>query len=261
MSKSSSHTFLKFLTLLTFLLMIALNVLANILPINGITTGAVSDAYPNLFAPAGVTFSIWGLIYLLLAVYVGYQFVPKSAKREQQLRQLNLWFSWSSLANAAWILAWHHQLIWLSVPLMLVILYALIKISSLSDAAGLSARDRLFIKIPFGVYFGWITVATIANITTWLVSLGWSDWWLSDQIWTVLVLVVGAAIAGLTTLRTRNLAYGLVPIWAYFGIYLKHTTAAGFDYAYPPIVVTAIACIALLMGVNGWVLRGKWNGR
>lgn len=268
---------LKFLTLLTFLLMVVVNALANILPINGISTGAVSDAYPNLFAPAGSTFAIWGLIYLLLGLYVLAQWLPlpggatvqsaksaaksvtkAAAKTSAIVRQrVNRYFILSSLVNASWIMAWHHQLIGVSLLLMLVLLWSLIRISALSNTPQLPPVERALYKIPFGVYSGWITIATIANVTTWLVSLGWSNWWLSDQTWTVLVLLVGVLIAAVTTIRERNFAYGLVPIWAYWGIYLKHTSADGFAGAYPPIVATTIVCIALLVGVNGWVLRGK----
>ena len=176
-------TSVKALVGLTYVAMIAVNVLANALPINGRTTGAVSDAYPNLFAPAGVTFAIWGLIYLLLGAHVLYQFglfhvsddkgAVGESRRVSLLERVGVLFSLSSIANVAWILSWHYDLILVSTLLLATMLVLLILITRTILAADLNPRDRIFIRLPFSVYFGWITVATIANITVWLVSIGW----------------------------------------------------------------------------------------
>ena len=115
-------------------------------------------------------------------------------------------------------------------------------------------RDKIFVKIPFGVYFGWITIATIANITTFLVSLGWDNFIFPDQIWMIIILLIGMVIASVTTIRKKNLAYGLVPIWAYFGIYLKHSSAQGFNNNYPIVIVTVMVCITIFVLVNGYLL-------
>lgn len=248
---------IKIFTLITFIGMVVVNALANILPINGLSTGELSDFYPNLFAPAGVTFSIWGLIYLLLAVYVVYQFIPKSNEMEKLINKINIYFIVSSLANAAWIFSWHYKVIGLSVILMLVLLYSLIKISTITNQKNLSLTDKLFLKIPFGVYFGWITVATIANITTLLVSLGWKNFIFSDEIWTIIILLVGTVIASITTIKEKNIAYGLVPVWAYYGIYLKHTSPINFNNMYPNIITTAIICIFVFITVNGYLIKKK----
>lgn len=252
-----NNLFLKISVAVTYLAMITVNSLANILPINGLNTGQVSDSYPNLFAPTGLTFSIWGLIYLLLAIYVVYQFFPKSPQADNLLGKINLFFIISSVANSVWIFLWHYQLILPSVLLMLVILLSLIKISLLSTQAGLAPKDRLFVKIPFGVYFGWITIATVANITTLLVSLGWKNLLFPDQIWMVIILLVATAIAAITTLTQKNLAYGLVPIWAYFGIWLKHTSPLEFNYQYPLIINTVIFCIIIFLITNSLLLFKK----
>ncbi len=253
----SNKVFLKFVSLIAFFAVLIVNALANILPINGIPTGAVSDAYPNLFAPAGVTFSIWGVIYLAVFGYVVYQFFPKPAATEKTLAKINEFFILSSVANCLWLFSWHYQLIGLSVVLMLVLLYSLGRISTISNGASLTLRDKLFIKIPFGLYFGWITIATIANITTFLVSIGWKNFLLPDETWMILVLLIGAAIASWATVNTRNLAYGLVPIWAYYGIYLKHTSPLAFNNTYPAVITTAIVCIFIFIAVNGWLIATK----
>jgi hypothetical protein len=244
----------KTFTLLSFLVMISTNTMANILPINGVTTGEISDSYPNLFAPAGVTFLIWGLIYLLLAVYVFYQFLPKNKKTEAIIKKINIFFIVSSIANTIWIFLWHYQMIGFSVLLMLVILYSLIRISALTNQEELSKKDKLYTKIPFGLYFGWITIAAIANVTTFFVKIGWQNLIFSDQVWAVIILLVGMVIASATMIKEKNLIYGLVPIWAYLGIYLKHTSVSNFNNNYPTIIITAIICIGIFIGVEGYLL-------
>ncbi len=237
------------MVLISYLVMIAVNALANILPINNLTTGQVSDSFPNLFAPTGLTFSIWGLIYLLLGAYSVYQLF--SNKINQKLFfPVNTLFITSSFINSAWIFAWHYQIIWLTVLLMLLLLASLIKIANILNKEKLNSNEKLLYKIPFGIYFGWITVATIANITGFLVSLGWNAFGLPETTWMILVLLVGLAIAVFRMHRDHNLAYGLVPVWAYFGIWLKHTAPTGFNNSYPTIITTIIVCMVLLLISN-----------
>jgi hypothetical protein len=230
--------FIKVSALVTYLGMITTNALANILPINNIGTGQVSDSYPNLFAPIGLTFSIWGLIYLLLAVYVIYQF-----KKDGFVSKVNIYFIISSLANILWIFAWHYDFIGMSLVLMLIILFCLIKIAETLNRESLSIREKFLIRLPFSVYFGWITVATIANVTTLLVSLNWSGAGVSNEAWTVVVLLVGTLIGVWRMFKDKALAYGVVFIWAYLGIYLKHTSPNFFDREYSSVVITSLSLI------------------
>lgn len=245
---------IKIITLITFVCMIVINALANILPINKITTGGVSDSYPNLFAPAAVTFSIWGLIYLLLAIYLIYQSKLVSDKNKNIVDKINYYFIISSIANSAWIFSWHFKMIGLSVIFMLIILFSLIAISKISNNKLLSFKERIFLKIPFGIYFGWITVATIANISTFLVSKGWNNFLLPDQTWMVITLIVGMLITSITTISQKNIAYGLVPVWAYFGIYLKHTSSNGFNYVHSNVITTSVICLLIFVMVITYLL-------
>lgn len=255
------ETPIKITVAVTYLIMIAVNALANILPINGIDTGAVSDSYPNLFAPAGLTFSIWGVIYLLLMGYTLYQFGllqgDKSKVKTELLRKVGIVFSFSSVVNAAWIFSWHYRQIGLSVVLMLIILMSLIYINILTHKEKMDQKEKVFIRLPFSVYFGWITVATIANITTLLVDIGWNGFGISETIWTVIILVTGVLIGSATMIINGDIAYGLVPIWAYAGILLKHMSQNGFAGQYPSIITTVIACIVLLGVALGYVLFAK----
>ena len=265
-------TSVKALVGFTYVAMIAVNVLANALPINGRTTGAVSDAYPNLFAPAGVTFAIWGVIYLLLGAHVLYQFglfqvtddkgAVGESRRVSLLERVGVLFSLSSIANVAWILSWHYDLILVSTLLLATMLVLLILITRTILAADLTPRDRIFIRLPFSVYFGWITVATIANITVWLVSIGWGGWGIAESTWAVVIIAVGAVIGTAVILRDRDIAYGLVLVWAYLGIWIKHTSNTGFQGAYPAVAATALAGMAaFIMAGATVILRRRSNPR
>lgn len=234
---------LKIFTLVTYIAMIVVNFMANSLPINNRSTGDVSNDYPNLFAPAGYAFSIWGLIYLLLGGYVVYQFVRKDKKTENLLKKVNPLFIVTSIANISWIFAWHYDVISLSVLIMAVLLFLLIKISDILRKEQFTSWKKLFIGTPFSIYFGWITVAAIANITVFLVSIGWGGFGIPDFVWTSMILLVGALIGILRMRKDKNAAYGLVLIWAYMGILLKHVSASGFGWQYPNIIITVIACL------------------
>lgn len=244
---------------LAYLVMVFVNALANILPINGVSTGAISDSYPNLFAPAGITFSIWGVIYLALGAYSVYQFTQRNVGgvKRKFFEQINLWFIFSSIINSVWIFAWHYRLIGLTVVLMLLLLFCLIKIADIVRLHTLSTQEKLLVKVPFGIYFGWITVATIANVTTFLVSIGWNGWGIADEIWMMVVLVVGVAISAWRMVKDSSIAYGLVPVWAYFGIWLKHTSGWGFNGQYPMVIMTVLVCLAVLIFFNGYLVASK----
>jgi len=249
MEAIQSRNSMKIITSITYLLMVITNALANILPINGVNTGQVSDSYQNLFAPAGLTFSIWGLIYVLLALYTLYQIGlfqgDKKTVKFDLLSKINILFSVSSIANVLWIFAWHYFLIPLSLFLIVVILICLIRINQMTSQEKFTSKEKMLIRIPFSVYFGWITVATIANATTLLVDFGWKGFGISESIWAVLVIIIGMLIGSVTLFKNRDIAYGLVLIWAYLGIYIKHSSMSGFSNQYPAVMYTVITCIAI----------------
>jgi hypothetical protein len=236
----------------TYLVMVSVNVLANTLPINGVRTGDVSDSYPSLITPAGYAFSIWSLIYLLLALHVLYQLGlfradPPSSDRTALLRTVAISFSISSVANTAWVFAWHYDVIWLSVLLIVAILVCLAVISRAVASANLTMREWAFVGVPFGVYFGWTTVATVANITVFLVSLDWDGFGLDESTWAVIVLIATMTIGTTTMLRNRDLAYGAVLVWAYTAILVRQLSTNGYDGGYPRIVTTVILCLAVFV--------------
>jgi hypothetical protein len=258
MSSGSVKITTKIAEAIAFVATIIVNYLAQNPGFNGITTAQVSDSYPNLFAPPGFTFAIWGVIYLLLALYTIYQFGVFQNKavgiNAPLLERVGLVFVISSVVNIAWILSWAYNIIPLSVVLMLALLVSLIYINQQTKNAQLEGRDLFFVRLPFAIYFGWITVATIANITTLLVSLGWHGTGISEEAWTALILVVGMIIGLVTLIRNRNFGYGLVLIWAYFGIYTKHVTASGFNNQYPLVITTTLICLVLFVIGEAYLL-------
>lgn len=251
------NTYIKILAVVAYLAMVVVNFMANALPINNRSTGEISNAYPNLFAPAGPAFSIWGLIYLLLGAYVVYQFVKKNQKSEDFFRKINPLFIATSIANISWIFAWHYDFIGLSVLIMGALLILLIKIADIIRTEQFISIQKLFIRTPFSIYFGWITVAAIANITVFIVSTGWNGFGIADFIWTSIILLIGATIGILRMRKDNNIAYGAVLIWAYSWILFKHMSASGFDGQYPMVIATAIVCLVLFVFFVGKLFYKK----
>ncbi len=219
--------------------------------LGGVDTSKVSDSYPNLFAPSGVTFTIWAVIYLLLAGFVLYAFgvgrSKKSALRTKDLRQIVRLATINLLLNTAWLFAWQYKQIWLSVIIMVGLLVTLAKIVNALRDIRLANREYIMAKLPFSVYFGWITVATIANITTWLVSINWSGFGIREGVWMVATLIVGAAIGVTAAIRNNDIPYMAVFVWAYAGILLKHLAPGGFNGRYPSTIITLTILIAVFV--------------
>ena len=207
---------------------LVLNGLAAGLPLNGMDTGELSDLYPNLFVPVGLTFSIWGLIYSWLIAFVVYGFARRHDGGDDHfLDRIGPFFLLNGLFNAAWIVAWHWMLVPLSLALMLAILGTLL-VMYLRLGVGVtpvSAGERWFVRAPLSVYLGWITVATIANVTTLAVDLGAPAFGTVPAILTVVVLVTALGIAGAMLATRRDVAFALVVAWAFVGIWLKRSGA------------------------------------
>lgn len=261
---TASRTPVKILVAVTYLIMIAANGAANALPLNGRRTGEVSDAYANLFTPAGVTFSIWGVIYLLLGAHVLYQLGlfrdrPDTAADTVLLNRVGLLFSLSSLANTAWIFAWHYDLIPLSAVLLVAILTLLGLIVTTVRRAHLTGRQRWFVAVPFSVYFGWSTVAVVANLTVLLVYWKWDGFGVADSTWAVVIILVAMAIGTTTMVRNRDVAYGLVLIWAFAGILIRQTSTSGGGLAgrYPAIIAAVVASLVIYLIGEVWILRQR----
>ncbi|HLP73616.1 MAG TPA: tryptophan-rich sensory protein [Bacteroidales bacterium] len=223
---------IKYLNLLLFTGMIVMNYLANALPLNGKSTGELSDMYPNLFVPAGLTFSIWGVIYLLLA---GYCIVQFTGSDQIAIASISWLFAATCVFNALWIVAWHYQKLPVSLIMMLLLLVALIMIN-----IRITDLNKGLIKATFGVYLGWICIATIANVTALLVNYHWNGFGIADVAWTIIMIAAGTVIVSLSIMNFKNPYIGLAVIWAFTGIIIKRQA----DYR--SIVVAAAIGIAVV---------------
>ena len=249
--------YVKIITVVSFIVMLAMNIISNVLPINGMTTGEISDSYPNLLTPAGYTFSIWALIYLLLFAFTFYQLdlfhKRKERIKQEVLNQIRILFIVSSFSNTGWILAWHYDFMALSVMLSAIMLVCLIYINRALSLEDLSKKEKIMIRLPFSIYYGWITVATVANVSILLVSIRWKGFGLPESFWTIVILVIILLITSYRTQQNKDPVYGLTIIWGYIGVLVKHISKFGLDGKYPEIIGTIIICIILLVTGEGYL--------
>jgi len=238
---------IRYINILLFAVMIVMNYLANALPLNNRTTGQVSDSLQNLFVPAGITFSIWGVIYLLLMAFCIIQFTATGKPVSMQISWL---FAASCLLNALWIVAWHYDRLPLSLIIMVGLLVVLIWINII-------IKDLPFglIKAAFGVYLGWICIATIANVTALLVKYNWNGFGISGEAWAIVMIATGAVIVVAALWRFNNPFIGLAVVWAFAGIMIKRQD----DYRtifFTAAVAMVIVAVVLILGFMRKTLPG-----
>jgi len=252
--------FLAIMNLIGFLGTVVVNGLSNGLPLNGKTAGELSDQYPNLFVPAGLTFSIWGVIYILLAIFVIYGLIVAAKKDTQKspfIENIGVLFFISCLANMGWIFAWHYEIVPLSLVIMLILLVTLITLYlrlriGRSDSP---KTEKYLVHLPFSVYLGWITIATIANVTALLVYTNWNTFGLGEPFWAVSVIIVGIAITLSVLLTRKDIFYCLVVDWALLGILLKRL--ADSTPVQSVIVVTVAGMALITIGIIVQIIRKK----
>lgn len=223
---------MKVLMVLFYVGMLSVNALANTIPFNNRSTGEISDAYPTLFTPSGFTFSIWGIIYIFLGVFVvKVLFMTADSIEAQTLMPIMVVFVISSIFNMIWLFLWHYDYIGLSTIAMIILFIAL-----LYGYLNISNNDFL-LKIPFSLYTAWISVALIANISIFLVKNDFSGFGIKPEIYTMLIILVAGAIGIATVLRMQDAVFGIVFLWALFGILMRHMNELNNQY---PVVTYSI---------------------
>jgi hypothetical protein len=220
------------LNVIVLVFVLTLNALANILPINGYNTGQISSFYPNYFVPAGFTFSIWSIIYIMLIGFVVCSVAATGKKMNEAskklIQQASPFFQLTSILNGTWIFLWHHLflaasfIVMIAFLILLIILY--IKINSLKKTV--APGMRFWIYHTFLVYLGWISVATIANATALCVGIGWQGSPLEPQTWSILMIFIALVLGVFFVGRLKEPAYGFVLSWAFFGIYAGQMVSA-----------------------------------
>jgi hypothetical protein len=229
------------ITILATVITITINGLANALPLNGLETGEISDRFEIYFVPAGYVFSIWGLIYLGLILYTVYQALP--AQRDNQTLAAIAPIYWvSSLANIIWLYLWHFEVFSLTLAAMLTILAALIIIYlKLRESSG---QEKWLVRLPFSIYLGWISVATVANFSQFLFYFNWNGFGVDGAIWAVIMLGVATILGLLMALRENDPFYVLVLIWAFAGIAVSQAdTALVLNASWVGVAVLGIAVV------------------
>ena len=245
---------LQIVNIVAVIAVIVMNILSSALPLNGRSVESISDALPSYFTPAGYTFAIWGLIYSALLGFGMYQALP--AQRERPfLNKIGWLFAVSTVFNIAWLFSWHYGVYALSILFMAGLLVTLIAIYLRLNIgrrdASLTTADKLLYQAPFSLYLGWITVATIANISSVVNYWGWNGFGIDQPIWSAMMMSVAVIVSGVLLINRRNLAYAGVLVWALFGIRSAYATV-------PMVANTAVIAAALVVAL---ALLGDWRTR
>lgn len=238
--------------LVTVIIALTVNILASTLPLNGQNTGEISDRFQVYFVPAGYVFSIWGIIYLGWIAFTIFQF-RSSQKESPRLRRLGYLFALSNIANAAWLFSWHYNQFGLSVLIMLSLLGLLIAsyLRLNVNGSSVSRTEHWSVDIPFSVYLGWITVATVANVTDWLYLVGWNGFGIPATTWAIIMIVVASLLGLAMAITRKDAAYLFVLVWSFVGIAVKQIAA-------PDVVISAwIGTGAMFVLAVHSLLRGK----
>lgn len=239
--------FLKIFIGISYVGMLFINYLANALPLNNQNTGEISSKYPSYFTPDGFTFSIWGIIYIFLGIYVVKMIITSSSDlSEQFLITTMTLFIVTSILNILWLYCWHYDYIVLSSIVMSIFLVLLLVAITIIPA------ESTFIKSTFSLYAGWLSIAFIANITIMLIYLN-VDFFLQKEVfWFITITIIGLLLVSLVLFTTGNVVYSLVFIWAYFGIFMKHLSQSGYHLStnwaptYLGVILGVISLVTIL---------------
>lgn len=221
---------------------------------NGNTVGSLSRKYDNLFTPAGYAFSIWGIIFLLLIVYIIHQWASLNHPKFQEgFQKRGKWFLLANVMNGLWVVVWLYEWTMISVVVMVVLLYALMReVLSINHTAA-NWREKLFQNLPISIYTGWISVAIIANIAAFLSKLGWTGDPLSESSWTFILIAIAILVNLFVLVTTHRGGYVWVGAWALFAIYIRQ------EVANPGIA--QVAFIGTWVLLSSWVLHTAWSWR
>jgi benzodiazapine receptor len=243
----------KWINIIAFVLTVIVNGLAGSTTIlGGKFTAEISDANPTLITPAGYVFSIWGIIYILLGVFVVFQALPSQQGQAFQ-KKIGWLFALSSLLNIVWLFLWQYEYLVFSVVLMFLLLATLILIYLRLDIgrSDVRMREKLAVHLPFSVYLGWITIASIANVSVFLVSENWDGFGIGAETWATLIIIVALVITLLVLATRRDIAYGLVVVWALFGIAVNQSGNQSI------VTLTEASAIIILLASAAVVLLSK----
>lgn len=249
----------KLLALISFLILILFYITSYIYPLNGQqTTIRIADDYPNLFTPSAYTNIICIIIMLLLVGYSLYQlgvFLKDSGKlNNERNRQIRLCFILISFLSIIWLFAWNFDYIALSVVITIILVISLAVLNNVLSKEILSKSERIFIRLPFSIYYGYMLIMMVNNVITLLVSIMWNSIGIPTEIWLIGVLVLVLCIASYITQKNKDVVYCLTVVWEFIGILVKHFSKSELDGQYKRIIYVLIGCIIVLIGNVGYLL-------
>lgn len=241
----------RYLSLFFLVATIVVNTLANALPMNGLTTGEISDRFDVYFTPAGYVFSIWGLIYLALLAFAVYQLLP-GQKQRTVLDRVAPAFCMSCCANMAWIVLWHYQYFALTLVAMILLLSCLIWVwRQLPASAEGEPPPSYYLAIaPFSLYLGWISIALLANLAVVLEVHELRPAAITAEIWAIISICAGTGIAWAVTRTRQDLVYLGVFIWAYAGIVVARDGAGS-------VAAASVIGLSILLIYWLWIAARK----
>lgn len=249
--KTKDSSLMIWSNIVAFAVMVFVNALAGGTKlIGGVNTAQVSNANPTLITPPGYVFAIWGIIYILLGIFVVFQALSSQKGKDYQ-KKIGWMFVLSCVCNILWIFLWQNQLIAISVVVIFLFLATLIVLYRRIGVGmnKISLGEKLAVHVPFSIYLGWLTIASIANVSVALVSIGWNGFGISPVSWSILILIIATLIGLLVVVRRRDIAYGLVFVWAFTGIAIKqgaNPTVSLLTGASAILILMALIAVAIL---------------
>ncbi|MBO9571196.1 MAG: tryptophan-rich sensory protein [Chitinophagaceae bacterium] len=242
---------LALLNAITFFIHLIMSWLIQFKAINKKDVGEISDQYPSIFTPSGTTFLIWTVIYLALIAFSVFHLIkafkePETNEHNRDISNISSFFIINNIATASWLIFWVNNYIGTSEILILIQLLTLIIIHvrlNIHDSSR-SFASKLFTQFPLSIYLGWISIATIANTSVWLTCMEWDRWGVSPINWTITMIALAVFLTLIVINRKKNVFFGLVFIWALYGIITKRTADDAQDYE--PIIMVSWIGIAII---------------
>ena len=244
---SNNSALLRWMNIVAFVLTVIVNSLAGSTTlIGGVNTAFISDSNPTLITPAGYTFAIWGIIYILLGAFVIYQALPGQRAKPYH-EQIGWLFVLSSIINICWLFLWQYELLAPSLILMFLLLATLILIYTRLGIGKSTPtfQEKIAVHTPFSVYLGWITIASIANVAVTLVSINWDGFGINPETWTAIITIIALLLTLIVTATRKDIAYGLVVVWALLGIASKQTNTNIVTAAQASAIIILLALVGI----------------
>ncbi|MEA4804984.1 tryptophan-rich sensory protein [Acetobacterium wieringae] len=217
---------------------------------NGMSQRDISDMNGTLITPAPSTFSIWSVIYaLLIAAAVVMIVKNKEAYYGQAIEGISKLFWLTSGLNMLWIVVFSYNLI--GVSALVILAFAITLTLLILQLGKIQTASQWLLPAAFGMYTGWLLIATVVNISSWLVSIDWQGFGIAADVWGIIILIVAVVVTAGVTLITKNAILPVPVAWGYFGIYQSLTSSDGFAGAYPAPAMTALVGIGVLVVMTG----------